>query len=361
MISLGDRSDPAHPAFGLSGWNDVPEYCGPGTMDGFSVYYGDDNARVILGMIAAASSGTTVKYDRRIMNILLGNLRISGRFGFQPDRTDQGPLEKSGWKELFKSGNTSFSPHYQANMWACYLWAYRQTGYSLFLERAETAIRMTMEAYPDQWKWTNGIQQERAKMLLPLAWLVRINDSPEHREWLRRIASDLLQRQDGCGALPEETGAAGMGGFPPPASNEAYGTGETPLIQTNGDCVSDLLYTVGFAFLGLHEASAATGDTTYKEAENKLANFLCRIQISSKGHPELHGGWFRAFDFKRWEYWASNADAGWGAWSIESGWSQSWITSVFALRLMNTSLWGLSAQSTVNNYFSQLSDQMLPQ
>ena len=48
-----------------------------------------------------------------------------------------------------------------------------------------------MEAYPDKWKWTNGIQQERARFLLPLAWLVRLDDTAEHRGWLSRIAGDL--------------------------------------------------------------------------------------------------------------------------------------------------------------------------
>jgi hypothetical protein len=59
----------------------------------------------------------------------------------------------------------------------------------------------------------------------------------------------------------------------------------------------------------------------------------------------LDGGWFRAFEFKRWEYWASNADLGWGAWSIETGWTQAWITSVLAMRCMKTSLWDVTARS----------------
>lgn len=37
-----------------------------------------------------------------------------------------------------------------------------------------------MENYPEGWKWTNGIQQERARMILPLAWLVQVQDTPEH-------------------------------------------------------------------------------------------------------------------------------------------------------------------------------------
>ena len=360
MMSNGDRATPSHAAYGLLGWNDTPEYCGEGTMDGFGVYYGDDNARILLGMMLAAAAQETERYDWRIMNGLLGNLRISSRNGFQPDRIDHGPLEKSGWRKLFTGNWISFSPHYQANMWACYLWAYGQTGFSLFLRRAETAIRMTMDAYPGKWIWTNGIQQERAKMLLPLAWLVRVDDTPEHREWLRKIAGDLLAGQVECGAIREEIGEAGKGGCPPPASNEAYGTAETPLIQTNDDEVCDLLYTTNFAFLGLHEAAAATGDKYYKDAENRLAGFLCRIQIRSEKRPELDGGWFRAFDFNRWEYWASNADAGWGAWSIESGWTQSWITSVLALRQMSTSFWEYTGGSNVETHFEKLRQQMIP-
>jgi hypothetical protein len=360
MISLGDHADPNHPAYGLSGWNDSPEYCGPGSMDGFAVYYGDDNARVILGMMIAARAQNTDRYDKRLLNILLANLRISGVFGFQPDRLDQGPLMKAGWEHFFTNNSISYSPHYQANMWACYLWAYHQTGFDLFLKRAKTAISMTMAAYPDKWKWTNGIQQERAKMLLPLAWLVRVDNTPEHRDWLHKIAGDLLAGQDDCGAIREEIGEPGKGGFPPPSSNEAYGTTETPLIQTNGNGVSDMLYTIDFAFLGLHEAAVATGEQFYRHAEDKLAEFLCRIQIRSEKHPELNGGWFRAFDFNRWEYWASSGDAGWGAWSIEAGWTQSWITAVFGLRQMKTSVWDLTKDSNIEKHFDGMRRQMLP-
>ena len=121
-----------------------------------------------------------------------------------------------------------------------------------------------------------------------------------------------------------------------------------------------MLYTVGFAFLGLNEASAATGEPYYRDAGDRLAGFLCRIQIRSDIHPELDGGWFRAFDINRWEFWASNADAGWGAWCIESGWSQSWITAVMALRQLKTSLWDISRNSAINLQFQNLRKEMLP-
>ncbi len=120
-----------------------------------------------------------------------------------------------------------------------------------------------------------------------------------------------------------------------------------------------MLYTTNFAFIGLHEAAAA-GDDLAAGGEEKLAKFLCRIQVRSEAQPSLDGGWFRAFDFRRWEPWGSNADPGWGAWAIESGWTQSWITSVLGLRQMKTSLWDLTRQSKIAGQFDALRKEMLP-
>ena len=360
ITSLGDRANPKHPAYGLMGWNDSPQYCGPGSMDGYAVYYVDDNSRSIQGMTLAAAAMKTDRYDERIMRCLLANLRLSGQLGFQPDRLDQGPLVQNGWQHFFNDKNANSTLAIQPSIWACYLWAYRHTGFELFLRRAKTAIGMSMAAGPSQWPYGAQVPSSRARMLLPLAWLVRVEDTPEHRAWLRRMAVDLLATQDPCGAIREVMAEGQAGNSPPPATNEAYGTAEATLIQTNGDPACDLLYTMNFAFLGLHEAAAATGDPFYRDAEEKLAKFLCRIQIRSETHPELDGGWYRAFDFRRWEYWASSTDAGWGAWCIEGGWSQSWITSVLALRQMNTSLWDITKESKIRRHFDKLRQEMLP-
>ena len=224
----------------------------------------------MLGMMLAAAALKTGRYDERLMKCLLGNLRIGGPLGFQPDRVDQGPLEKAGWQHYFGPGPSATRRTMQATVWACYLWAYRQTGFELFLQRAKTAIGMTMAAYPDRWVWTNGIQQERARMLLPLAWLVRVEDTPEHRAWLRESRTPCWPTRILAGPSARRS-ARPAGRFPPPASNEAYGTAEAPLIQSNGDAACDLLYTSNFALLALHEAAAATGDPYYRAAEDKLA------------------------------------------------------------------------------------------
>jgi hypothetical protein len=177
---------------------------------------------------------------------------------------------------------------------------------------------------------------------------------------LTTIATDLLAAQQPCGAIQERLRGAGGGHYQIPQSNQAYGTAETPLIQTPGDPATDQLYTTGFALLALHEAAAATADTNLKAAEDKLATFLCRIQIRSEKLPHLDGAWFRAFDYQRWDFWASNADLGWGVWCIEAGWGQAWIPTTLALREKQTTMWDLTATSKIKDQLPQVRTQITP-
>lgn len=348
-----EYADPTHGAYGLIAW-------GMDTEAWRKATYGDDEARVMLATLAASETLHQSRWNQPLWQCLLADLRTTGRLGFREERIDLEPLGRLGWRHFFNQENTLFSPHYESYLWACFLWGWQQTGFTLFRDRAESAIRLTMRTYPDRWRWTNGMQQERARMLLPLAWLVRVDDTPEHRAWLKRVATDLLAAQDASGAIREQIGALKNGESRPPQANADYGRTEAPLLQENGDTVSDLLYTMNFAALGLHEAAAATGDLDYARAEDRLVQFLCRIQIRSQAHPELDGGWYRAFDFKKWEYWASNSDQGWGAWCIESGWTQGWICAVLALRQMRTSLWTLATNAEAPKDFAAMRREMIP-
>jgi hypothetical protein len=338
----GGRADPKHGAYGLIGWGDIA----PAWL---VANYGDDNARVMLATAVSAAALGTQDWDKPLMRALLANLRTTGKLGFRGDRIDMPTLEKEGWKPFFDASPVNRSPHFESYLWAAYLWAYARTGYAPFLERTRTAISMTMDQYPKGWRWQDNL--ERAHMLLCLAWLTRVEDTPQHREWLTRVARDLLASQESCGAIRERLGPDHGGHYQAPRTNEEYGTGETPLLHSDGDPVSDQLYTTGFALLGLHEAVGATGDPALKRAEEKLAEYLCRIQINAPGKSWLDGTWFRAFDFGRWEAWGSSADVGWGAWSIEAGWAQAWTAAILALREKNTTVWELTSQSRVRDHF----------
>ncbi len=57
-------------------------------------------------------------------------------------------------------------------MWACYLWLYNKTNYTPLLTKTKEAIRITMESYLINGNGGSSMQTQRARMILPLAWLV---------------------------------------------------------------------------------------------------------------------------------------------------------------------------------------------
>ena len=354
----GPRSDPKNSEFGFIDWYEREN-------DNEGVYYSDDNARIVMGTLTTAAALKSDRWDEGVLANILANFRAtSSSTGFKPPRLGGSPSSYNtlalGWEHYQNDTNYyHFAPHYQSWMMAMYLWLYDKTNYEPLLKIAKAGIGNMMQAYPDEWHWTNGLQQERARMILPLAWLLRVEDTPQHREWLNLMVDDLLYFQDESGAIREDLGNVGHGKYGPPESNADYGTNEAPLIQENGDPIADMLYTSNFAFLSLTEAAAVTGDKKIKDAVDKLADFMVKIQVRSDSRPELDGVWFRAFEYDRWEYWGSNADLGWGVWSTETGWTQGWITTMLMMQELNTNFWDFTASSKIADSFDKYREMML--
>ena len=345
----GPRNDPESPSYGLLSWAIT-------TKD---TYYGDDNARAILGMIMAADVLESTEWNRKITEAILANYRTTGADGFRGDLLKDADLQKHGWKYYQDRSFVKPHPHFESWMWACYLWLYRQTGYAPLLELAEKGIAATMKAYPSGWSWTNGLQQEKARMILPLAWLYRVSPTEEHKDWLYFMVDELLKNQVECGAIREELGDSSKGLFGKVRSNDAYGKEEAPLIFDNGDPVADMLYTSNFAFFGLNEAACATGDPRIVSATERLSDFLTRIQVRSDSIKDVDGAWFRAFNYRDWDYWASDADSGWGAQCTLTGWIQSWIVTTQALMEEGTSYWDETSDSSIGKSDMDVFDKML--
>lgn len=120
-----------------------------------------------------------------------------------------------------------------------------------------------------------------------------------------------------------------------------------------------MLYTTNFAFVGLCEAASATNNPEYIKALNQMNDFLIRIQVKSDKFKNVDGAWFRAFNYQDWNYWASNADAGWGAWSTLTGWTQSWIVGTQFLIEKNTSLWNVMNQKSVSKTANEVISEMI--
>ena len=350
-LQQGPRADTNSPSFGLVGWDTRPE--------GATVYYGDDNARAALGQLAVSAALGQDRWDEPILRSLLANFRVTGPSGFQNARIEEPELQQRGWRWFWQSSDGGWGgyrecPHYQAYQWALRLWLYDKTRFEPLLQRTKRALRHMMRAYPNGWQAESAREEgERCRMLLPLAWLVRVEDTPEHRAWLKQVADYVLSVQDASGAIAQKV-TRGV------SSNGEYGTSECALIYANGDPATDLLYAGNFALLGLQEAAAATGDAGLANAAAKLGDFLVRAQVRSRLPAELDGAWFRGFDFGKWDFWGSNGDVGWGVWSTETGWTQGWIAAVLALQEKRTSLWELTSRSRIARHMDKLRPLMLP-
>ncbi len=175
----GVRADPLNPNFGLIGWG--------GVAPAWTVQnYGDDNARTMLATMLAASCLNSDDWNESLLKAMHANLRTSGQEGFRGSSISVPELENNGWKFYHDRKFVYYSPHFEAYPWACYLWAYHHTGYRPFFDKAKSAISITMAGFPDKWIWNDNM--ERAHMLLGLSWLVRLEDTPEHRQWARTVA-----------------------------------------------------------------------------------------------------------------------------------------------------------------------------
>ena len=343
------RNNPKSPSYGLLGW----AYTHKGT------YYGDDNARSILGSLAASAIMNNTSWDKQIVECIVGNFRTTGKNGFRGGNLLDTDLQKKGWREYFDSDLVNLHPHFESWNWACYLWLYTQTKYQPLLDRVKKGVTLMMKGYPNDWNWTNGIQQERARMILPLAWLYRVEPTEQHKQWLEFMTEELLKNQVACGGIREELGNEAKSMFGCTPSNDAYGRTEASLIFKNGDPVADMLYTTNFAFVGLYEVAMATQNPVYLKAVNRMRDFLVRIQVRSDKFKNVDGAWFRAFNYQDWNYWASNADAGWGVWSTLTGWIQSWIIGTQYLMEKNTSLWDLAAKKDVSAIAGSVIEEMI--
>ena len=340
--------EPDSPTYGLINW-----------YENKRIFYTDDNARVLLGLLSAREMLGESRWDEKILRCVLANLRTSGRDGLRSLSMNESFFEDKGWLDYYNAEVNVFSPHHQSYIWAVYLWMYELTGLEELLIKAESAIGKIMERFPDQLRWQNSLTGEIARMLLPLSFLMRVNPTDRHRRWLYRAVDALLAYQAPCGAIRDAFGNLSQGRYPPPQSNESYGTEEASLIQQNGDPATDLLYTTNWAFIGLWEASIALKDERIRAAYERLKDFLLRIQIRSERYPGLDGAWMRAFDYEKWEYWGTTADIGWSAWCVETGWVNAWISTTFMLDARGESLMKTSSKESFSAIAEDIYREMM--
>ena len=166
--------------------------------------------------------------------------------------------------------------------------------------------------------------------IFPIAmysFIYRATNKAEYADELYRRCEKLCSFQGPEGAFRHI--------FPhPEIIRRSYGIGEMDVIHRPNDRIAEILYVNGPAAYALYEAWQATGEQKFFAAWEKLLDFMARIQIKSSDR-RLNGAWMRGYDLKNRDYYASNADADWGTYCIESGWCNTWVGKAWINYLHN--------------------------
>ncbi|MCX6922914.1 MAG: hypothetical protein NT154_06850, partial [Verrucomicrobia bacterium] len=118
VLCAGPRADEASPSYGIMGWAISVE---PGKEN---MYWGDDNARSLLGVMASAALLKTDQWDEPLIRGILGNFRTTGPQGFRNGLLGEPEIHKNGWRHYWEAKRVSYSPHYESYLWPTYLWLY---------------------------------------------------------------------------------------------------------------------------------------------------------------------------------------------------------------------------------------------
>lgn len=113
------------------------------------------------------------------------------------------------------------NPHYIAQLWANFFWAYNVTGIELFKTQALKGLATYMSNWPKIIA-TESITEEQIRLLLPLAWRVRVEDTPAHRTELRQCWEALKKTWTWAG-VPACTMSPYGQLCPPCTDNQCYG------------------------------------------------------------------------------------------------------------------------------------------
>ena len=299
---------------------------------GWPIFYSSGNSLTATLMAALQKNAPDPSARARfILRTMLSLLRSTGHLGQRrSDFRIPESFSEHNWDYFAREDFSYDCPHRQAALWTMFALGWKLTRHRPFLELADKGIEHLMAAYP-RIKWTNDYTAELAKMLRPLSFLYRAAPGEKYLHWLEDACRWLLDFMEECGAFRSSVGEVEDGLYPPPASNDEYGSREASIIQKNDDPCCDFLYTQPFALAGLHEAFIATGKAEYRTARDKAAELFVRTQIRSTAQPRLNGAWLRAFDYQKWEYWGSSSDGLWGAWGVESGWTNAPVCMLLSL------------------------------
>jgi len=302
------------------------------TEEAWGVCYQDDVARAIIPQLLKNIWENNDDYLQQSIHILRFLVRTTGTDGTRVMRTDNKDLNELKLSKLQNEPGNLPSAHYNGYYYVALLLAYKLGGDRYFLDTAIKGLDTILSVYPNTTR-EQSETQEYSRLLLPLSWAYEVTGDQKYKEWLYKVTADLQQFKHASGAYIEwDTGYKAV------MRNEV-GQGESSLLAENGDPVVDLLYTNNWLPIAFMQAYFVTKDTYFVELWEEHAAFIVQAQLHSD-NLNINGAWARAFDVNLNEVYGSPADAGWGPWAIESGWTVAEIAAGLMLGLVREKLIG---------------------
>ena len=91
-------------------------------------------------MMTSASLLQENRWDKKLAEAIIANFRTAGIHGFRGNSLLDKELQEKGWRYFHQRTLVDPHPHFEAWMWACYLWLYDKTQYQPLLKVSKDAI-----------------------------------------------------------------------------------------------------------------------------------------------------------------------------------------------------------------------------
>ncbi|MVO99574.1 hypothetical protein [Paenibacillus lutrae] len=311
--------DPASPSYGFFKWFDYPG-------EKPDQIFTDDNAWVCLVLLYLYRKTGKEEYRERGLLIAEGFLATQNANGLRANCITGKELEDLGKEKIASELAVSMNPHFESIAHTAFIQAYLVTGKQEYLDAAVKGSIYMLE-HMDELKFMYSRTSGLARFLLPLGFLAAHDGSGRIQAGMQQITAYLLSNQHETGGIEEADN-------PDP---DRFGQEDAGVYIHNGEGIADQLYTNNFLLMNAWELWKATQDETYRKLYEDLASFLSAIQISSKD-ARFDGGWMRALDLTRMEYFGNNGDTGWGPYCMEGGWTNAMTTAGFLLGKLDESI-----------------------
>ncbi|MFE7062853.1 hypothetical protein ACFVAD_11945 [Sutcliffiella sp. NPDC057660] len=288
--------------------------------------FSDDNSWVALVLLYLYRKTGKTEYKNRGLSTAYALLNTQNVNGLRPECIREKELLDNEKVYFQHSTSVSMNPHFESIVHAAFIQAYYVSNDEKFLQIAHRGTMTLLENKRDL-KFMYSKTAGYSRFLLSLAQMYKVTKDETIRHGLYEVLEYLFENQHELGGIEESDN-------PDP---ERYGTEDTGVYRSNNEGIADQLYTNNFLLVNAWEAYKATGDPAVKEKYEKLVQFIASIQITSP-KEQFDGGWMRSFHMESTEYFGNNGDTGWGAYVIESGWTNAVILSGLILKELDQSL-----------------------